>query len=101
MKRSQLALIVIAVILYTLFWYSWGVNRGIKKNEYAVELAFAAVAQQYKNDIENDTTRYDHYGNEKLQKGYSNHVLPKNARTESLNIKATPNTKGKKLRKRN
>jgi len=100
MNRSQFALVVVVAVLYSLFIYSMGVHHGLKQKEKAVEIAFDAAAQQYKNGIPNDSSRFDHYGNEISKKGASPYVLPKNARTESNLLKTPKTKKSTRLRKR-
>ncbi|MBI9052497.1 MAG: hypothetical protein JEY96_01685 [Bacteroidales bacterium] len=99
-SKNQIALILIIILMYTAFIYRCGVQKGLHIAENAGELALEAAAQQYKNDLTNDTIRFEHYGTERFQKATPKYILPENSRTKGASFKAPNNKKTTPTRKR-
>ena len=97
--KKLATIIVILLITHTLAFVK-GFRKGNQKRENDIELAFDAAAQQYKTDYENDTSRYDHYGNEKFSKRENQFVLPQNARTKGASTKAERNSAKDRTRRK-
>jgi hypothetical protein len=102
-KHEITFILLVAVVFLSLSYYvafNFGMAHGLRSAEDAGELALEAAAQQYKTALENDTSKYDYYGNERFSEKPNRFILPENARTKNADWQTSKTQESTTARKR-